>query len=117
MKAFGLAFLLLLGSAAGQGFVTRTFPARLEGNQIEIDLAGLPANADVRRAVLRVSEEGHKTGAAIRLVAGEKRLELRPPEYQTFEALPAVRAARSQGVLKIRVEESGGLNFASATLE
>src|SRR6185503_15777785 len=100
MKAL-LAALVLLASPRGDGFVTRTFPVRLEGNVLEIDLSGLPAGARVRRAVLRISDEGHKTGAPIRLVAGERRLELRAPDYLTFEALPALQAAK--GRLQIRV--------------
>src|SRR5262245_57366877 len=115
-----LALLVLLGTLTaprGDGFVTRTIPARLEGNLLEVDLAGLPAGADVRRAVLRVSEEGHRTGAAIRVVSGDQRLELRAPDYRTFEALPAVRAGRARNLLQLRVEESGGVNFATALLE
>ena len=112
-----LAALFLLGAfspPAGDGFVTRTFPVKLEGNLVEIDLAGLPAGADVRRAVLRVSEEGHKTGAPIRVLFGDRPLALRPPDYRAFDALPAVRAGRP---VRLRVEESGGVNFASALLE
>lgn len=123
----GAAFSLLLPSsgdlrAAGH-FVTSPIAAEVQGETVRFDPSGLPAGTNVLRAVLRVSDQGHKTGAAARLVPiglpeiGP--LKLRAPDFLSFDATAAARAwtadvQKNQG---LRVEQNGGLNLRGAVLE
>ena len=73
--------------------------------------------------MLRVDPRRHRTGVGVRIVpeglADGRPLTLRPPRYASFDASAAVRAwvaapASNKG---IRIEESGGVDFRTATLE
>ena len=129
-----LCLALLAGPlSAGEHFLTTTFgnadrcahkgTLRATGNAIRFDLSALPAATRVCRAVLRVDPRRHRTGVGVRIVpvglADGRPLTLRPPRYANFDASAAVQAwvaapASNKG---IRIEESGGVDFRTATLE
>jgi hypothetical protein len=135
--AIGLVVLLGFSAAntqaAERGFVTVTF-----GNQplcehkdtlafrdkvLRFDLSALPAKVKVVRAVLRVSDKGHQTGATLRVVpvglSAAGPLKLIPPDFNRFDLLKPVQtwvenATANKG---LRVEAAGGVDFSSAVLE
>lgn len=123
LVAISLVLLLAAPLPAAQHFLTTTFPATVGDDAIRFDLSDLPPDTRVFRAVLRVSDKGHPSGAAVRLVpAGQPdaaRLKLRPPDYVSFDATAAVQAwvADPQADRGIRIEDRGGLDFRGAVLE
>lgn len=123
LVAISLVLLLAAPLPAAQHFLTTTFPATVGDDAIRFDLSDLPPDTRVFRAVLRMSDKGHPSGAAVRLVpAGQPdaaRLKLRPPDYVSFDATAAVQAwvADPQADRGIRIEDRGGLDFRGAVLE
>ena len=117
--------LLVLGAPtlAAEQFLAEPFAGKLEGQSLRFDLSALPPATKVLRAVLRVPEKGHNTGAEVRLMpaglANAERLKLLPPDYLSFDATAAAQAwaADPKANQGLKIEESGGVDFHQATLE
>jgi len=135
LRLMVLAWVPIVASAAWaqDGFLTTSFgngercehPGTLkaENNVLRFDLTALPAGTRIMRAVLRVSEKGHQTGAAVRLIqvegAAAKALALRAPFFDCFDATDAVRTwvAKPESNNGLKIERGGGLQFGEAVLE
>ncbi len=120
-------------AAASADYLTTTF-----GNQavcahpgtltfadhvLKFDLAALPVDAKLVRAVLRVPAEGHEVGAAVRVkpvaMTGAGELALLAPLYQSFDATAAVRTWVVGGAANrgFEVIEASGVDFTNSVLE
>jgi hypothetical protein len=97
--------ILLLAVLLAQGFETQTVRGTMKDNVLEFDLSPF---RDIRRAILRVDDAGHKTGATIRI---DGPVALRPPEYRSFDVKP------SGPTLRLRIDDAGGVDFSKAVLE
>ncbi|HUU90838.1 MAG TPA: hypothetical protein VM238_06470 [Phycisphaerae bacterium] len=117
--------LLLLAppTAADDGFLTTPLTGTVADNVLRFDLSALPHGTLALRAVLRVPEKGHKTGVGVRItpvgLVDAEPLEIRPPDYVTFDATAAARAwaADPSSNKGLRIAESGGVGFHGAVLE
>jgi len=128
--AGGLCLLVLVVLAAwsadlqaAEQFLTAPIRAQVKDQTLRFDLSGLPAGTVVHRAVVRVSAEGHRTGAAVRLtplgLSDANPLGLRPPDFLSFDATAAVRAWMDdpRRNLGLRIEDHGGSDLSGAVLE
>lgn len=124
MRHILLGLWLLAAPLSGaEHFITTPLQGVINGEVLRFDLTPLGQGAKVLRGILRVPQRGHRTGATVRLVpigvAGERPLRLLPPEYVSFDATAAARewSADPKCNLGLKISDSGGVDFARATLE
>lgn len=105
MAAKGAAEYATLSFAAGnEGALPNTIKA---GKTIEVDLAAIPRDTEIVRAILRPGRDEREAFAQrnrpveIRAAAGDKPLPFLPPRFRAFDATEAVAQAVQSGAGKV----------------